>query len=314
MQTAVANVFITGATGYVGTAIARALRAAGHSVSALCRSPAAAARAKDAGLNPVLGDLRAPGSWAAVAAEHGAIVHAAFEYRTDGSEADDLDRRTVDVLLAASASGHCRHLVYTSNAFLLADLAGPRGSLVDEAVDISRATRPGSWRLDVEQAVLAATGERRTAVVRLGAVYGGDGGSLPSLFEHAERTRTLEHVGDGENRWSLIHHDDLAALYRAILAHGACGVFHGVDGVPLSIREMMQIVAAAVGPDVVVRGCPAERAPERLPYYASVLEADLAMDTTRARALGWAPRVESFASGAAATYAALYAAAPALAR
>jgi nucleoside-diphosphate-sugar epimerase len=296
------HVFLTGASGYVGTATARALVAAGHQVSGLCRSASAAARVAGTGATPVLGDLAAPDAWApAAAARHDAFVHAGFEYRADGSEADDVDRRAVAGMLAALAGRGGARLVYTSNAFLLADLTPRRDTPpLDEAVDPARATRPGRWRLDVERQVLDAGG----AVVRVGAVYGGHGGSFPDVFAHAARTRTLAWVGAGDNRWSTIHHDDLAALYRTILEHDGAGVFHGVDGAPLTTRELMTIVARAVGDDVRAAGATPDEA-RALPYHASVLAVDLAMVTPRARALPWAPRVASFADGAAATWAAL---------
>lgn len=288
------RVFVTGATGYVGSAVAARLRDGGHEVTGLARSDAAAARLAAAGVAPVVGELRTPASYVDAVADHDAVIHAAFEYRADGSEADDVDQLAVGGLIEAMhRGGRCRQLVYTSNAFLLSGLG-----VVNEDIDLARATRP-RWRLDVERRVLAAgRDDVATAVVRVGAVYGGAGGSFPGFFEHARATGSIAYVGDGSNRWSLIHRDDLAALYGAIVERGGRGVFHGVDGTPLTMREVMTLVARASGDHVEVRSVSPEQA-SALPYHASVLMCDLAMDTARARALGWAPSVASFRDGAA---------------
>jgi nucleoside-diphosphate-sugar epimerase len=293
------RIFVTGATGYVGSALAARLVRAGHAVTGLVRSAAAAERLAPQ-VQPVVGNLREPKSYAGAAAEHDAIVHAGFEYRADGSEASDVDQRAVSALIEAAAGGACCRFVYTSNGFLLAGLSD---GTIDETVDMARSTHPGRWRLGVEQQVLDAARDRlATAVVRVGAVYGGaggTGGSFPDFFLHAQQTRSIAYVGDGANRWSLIYLQDLVELYRAILERDGRGVFHGVDGAPAPMREVMDAVARAVGDDVVATGTNAERARAELPYHASVLERDLAMVTPRARALPWTPQLASFRDGAA---------------
>ncbi len=290
------RVFVTGATGYIGSALAGGLVRAGHTVTGLVRSAVAAERLAQLHVQAIVGNLREPGSYAPAAAEHDAIVHTAFEYREDGSEASDVDEGAVTGLLAAAAGGRCQRVVYTSNAFLLANLAGPP---LDETVEPTRSTHPGRWRLGVEQRVLDAGNERlATSVVRVGAVYGGAGGSFPDFFRHALQTRSIAYVGEGANRWSLIYLQDLAELYRAILEHDGRGVFHGVDGAPTPMREVMQAVARASGADVVAASMDAGRAAAELPYHAPVLERDLAMLTPRARALPWTPRFASFHDGA----------------
>jgi nucleoside-diphosphate-sugar epimerase len=195
---------------------------------------------------------------------------------------------------------------------LLADIpprddgADGADATVDESIDIARAVRPGTWRLDVERRVIdAGGGDLATAVVRVGAVYGGVGGSFPDLFHHARTTGTLGHVGDGANRWSLIHRDDLADLFATIVERDGRGVFHGVDGAPLAMREIMALVARGAaahrGGAVDVHGVAPDQARSELPYYASVLACDLAMVTPRARALGWMPTIASFRDGVVAT-------------
>jgi nucleoside-diphosphate-sugar epimerase len=194
------RVLLTGASGYIGSALASRLLAGGHAVTGLARSEAAAARLASADVVPLRGELRAPESWVAAVAEHAAIVHAAFEYHADGSEATEVDEQaTAALVTAARGGGRCRRLIYTSNAFLLSDLG-----VIDETVDFSRAAR-GRWRLDLEGRVLAAgDDDLATSVLRVGAVYGGDGGSFPDFFRHARAHGSIAWIGDGTNRWSLI--------------------------------------------------------------------------------------------------------------
>ncbi|MEK7366383.1 MAG: NAD(P)H-binding protein, partial [candidate division NC10 bacterium] len=96
------RIFITGGTGYIGSAIVRALVEAGHSVTGLVRSPEKEAALRGLGATPVCGDLKEPSAYMDVAAEHDAAIHAAFEY---GDRGADVDRMAVETLLAAASAG-----------------------------------------------------------------------------------------------------------------------------------------------------------------------------------------------------------------
>ena len=285
------RLFLTGATGYVGGAIARAFRSAGHDVTALVRSEAAAAAVRRAGLAPLLGDLRRPDGFASAAAEHDVVVHAAFEYAADtGEERGAIDQRAVEALLRAAASGPCGHLVYTSNAYLLRGL-GP--GVVDETV-APPVGGPGAWRLAVERRVLDAGGAGlATAVVRLGFVYGGPpGGTMPDLFATAAGAGRVRHAGSGAARWSFVHLGDLAALYLAIAERRAAGVFHAVDGTPLTVEQALEVVSRVAGDGRQEGGALPAGA-----HTVELMEWDVAVVATRSRELGWAPRHTSLADG-----------------
>lgn len=231
------NVFLTGATGYLGSAIASALIAAGHHVTALVRSGG-----KIDGIETHGGDLRQPAAWIDRAVKADSIVHAAIE--------PGPDRLAVDRAVVAMIAG--RRLIYTSTLFVLGD--------VDDADESAQAT---GTRAETEKIVLDAGG----AVVRPGMIWGGNAW----LFEHPL------YIGDGQNRWPLVHRDDVARLYAQIVESGARGVFHAVAEV---------VPAAHVFPG---RGMPLEDARRALGSFADALALDQNVRATRSREIGWAP-------------------------
>jgi nucleoside-diphosphate-sugar epimerase len=294
-------VFLTGASGYVGGAVARALLARGVAVAALVRSHAAAERLPP-GAEPVPGDLRDPAAWLAAARACDAAVHAAFEYDAAGREAPDADATAVDALLAeAGAGGPLRHVVYTSNAFLLGD--HPAGT-VDESTPIEPARLARTPRLATEARVLARGDVG--AAVRVGAVYGtGAGGTIPHVFAALAGGGALPALEHRPTRWSLVHLDDLAQLYVQVLDRGARGVFHGTDGAPMPVADVVRHARAALaqlGPATVPPGPAAAAADAPASVFGGEhlgrLGADVAVLPVASRALGWTPRVPSFAAGA----------------
>ncbi len=294
-----ARVFLTGASGYVGGAVARALLARGVAVAALVRSPAAAGR-RPPGAAPIPGDLRDPAAWLPAARACDAVVHAAFEYDAAGREAPDADATAVDALLAeAGAGGPLRHVVYTSNAFLLGD--HPAGE-VDESTPLEPARLARTPRLATEARVLARGDVG--AAVRVGAVYGtGAGGTIPHVFAALAGGGALPALEHRRTRWSLVHLDDLAGLYVRLLERGARGVFHGTDGAPMPVADVVrharaalaQLGPAAAGP---VAGATPESPGVFDGEHLGRLAADVAVLPVASRALGWTPRVPSFAAGA----------------
>lgn len=282
------QVFLTGATGHIGGAVAEELVRAGHTVTALVRNAGGAARVAALGATPLVADLREPREYRAAAAEADVRVHAAFEYAKDGSEVHSTDRIAVAALLEAGReAGAERQVIYTSSAYLLGGLPGP----VDEDVDTAGAPASSQWRLAVEREVLGAGG----AVVRPGLVYGGRGGTMPYLFGPAVDHGAAEYQGDGRNRWTLVYQRDLAALYLEIVERGATGIFHGVDGAPLTVREVAEAASRAAGAQGRTRAIPTPPGDE---HAERALSRDVAVIARRSLELGWAPTFPSFHEGA----------------
>jgi nucleoside-diphosphate-sugar epimerase len=190
------NLFLTGATGFVGSAIAASLVRARHDVTALVRSATGAARVRSYGITPHHGDLRDPSSYREAALAADAIVHAAVE---SGEERIEVDRIFVDAVAGPT-------LIYTSVLFILGN--------VDDADESAPASGP---RAEHERIVLAAGG----AVIRPGMIHG----EGAWLFENPVV------IADGSNRWPLVHRDDVGELYRLVVESGARGVFHAVTEV-----------------------------------------------------------------------------------
>jgi nucleoside-diphosphate-sugar epimerase len=187
------RVFLTGATGYVGSAIAAELIRARHEVTALVRSTTSAVRVQSYGIDAHHGDLRDPATYRDVALAHDAVVHAGVE---SGADRMDVDRIAVEALAGPE-------LLYTSVLFLLGD--------VDQGDESTPAHGP---RASHEQLVLDAGG----AVIRPGMIHGEDAWLFANPI----------YIDEGTNRWPLVHRDDVAALYRLVLETGARGVFHAI--------------------------------------------------------------------------------------
>lgn len=294
------RVFVTGGSGYVGSAVVRELVRAGHAVTGLARSADAAARLERLGAAPVHGELAAPEGWASRAGgEHDATIHIAQD-----AAADDrlrADRRVVSAVVEAGRrTAKPRGFVYTSNVFLLGDQGtAPLG----EDDPLPRAGRWGAWRLEMEREVLAAAGGNvTTAVLRPGQVYGGDGGTLPMMFGSARGEGAAAYVGEGRNRWSLVQRGDLALLFRLVVEARAGGIFHGVDGHPLPVGEIARLASEAAGAAGRTRGIPLDEARREWGAFAEMLALDVAAAPTRARALGWNPAHPSFVAGVAAAF------------
>jgi nucleoside-diphosphate-sugar epimerase len=287
------RIFVTGGSGYVGSAVVDELVRAGHAVTGLARSPAAAERLEELGARPVEGELGHPHAWAPAAAGSDAVVHLA----QDGGAADRraADRAVLHALVRAAGPA-LRTFVYTSNAFILGD-QGP--GLLGEDDALPGEPSWGAWRLDAERDVLAAaTPSLATAVIRPGQVYGGDGGTLPLIWESAADQGAAMQVGDGANRWSMVERGDLARLYRRVVETAARGVFHGVDGAPLTVAELTRLASQAAGADGRTQVVPLDDARRDWGGFADMLALDVGVVPVRARALGWEPAWPSFAAAA----------------
>lgn len=293
------DVFMTSATGYVGRAVALHFMRRGHRVAALARSPASAAEVGRLGVRAVPGELSDPAAYAAEASAAQAIVHTAFAYRADGSENGELDVAATRALLAAARNGRTRHVIYTSNAYL-PHVAGEH--LVDAADDSAQAGR--AWRLDLEREVIAAgRADAHTAVLRLGMVYGGRGGTITDLFEAASRANVLPYLtAVCGNRWSLVHLDDLASLYGVVLEEGGAGVFHAVDDHPVTVETVFEAVAACCNVAAVQESESQVRAVLD-PHTVDLMQRDVALSASASIGLGWSPQFGDLPAGVAAAYA-----------
>jgi nucleoside-diphosphate-sugar epimerase len=287
------RIFLSGATGYVGSAVLDALLRAGHEVTALVRDPEKAERVSNRGVHAVIGELSKPASYADAAHAADVIVHTAYESSKRGSK---VDRTAVDTLLAAAArrleAGKTARLIYTSGTWVLGDTVGQAAE--DARLD---PTPLHAWRPEHEALVLGAMRDGfSTAVVRAGVVYGGARGIIGDMLRDAANG-LVRVVGDGKNRWPCVYDRDLADLYARLAAQpGASGVFHANDEADERVADIVEAIArhAKMRPDV--RHMPLAEARKKMGEYADALALDQIVRSPRARALGWSPTLHSVAA------------------
>jgi len=277
------RVFVTGATGFIGSAIVAELIAAGHEVLGLARSDAAAASLAAAGAAVHRGSLEHPDSLRSAAAAADGVIHTAFNHDfSRWKENCETDRRVIETLGSALA-GSDRPLIVTSGTGLLR--AGQPGT----EDDLPASTVP---RVASEEAAasVAALGVHVSLVRRPPTVHGeGDHGFVPLLIGVARETQVSAYVGEGSNRWAAVHRLDAAHLYRLALEKGSAAArYHGVaeEGVPF--RDIAAVIARRLEVPLVSQS--AEEADSHFGWFAHFAALDTPASSRRTRELlGWQP-------------------------
>ena len=275
------NVFLTGATGYVGSAIADALLAAGHSVTGLARSEDAARKLIEKGITPRRGDLRSLDGLQAGARAFDGIIHAGTT--NDGPS----DTAAVCAMLDA-VRGSRKPFVYTSGIWVLGDTGG---KIADETAPLKPAALV-AWRPGLERLVLAAAQDAvRAIVLRPAIVYGQGGGVTADLVRSARETGAARYVGTGENRWPLVHVADLGDLYRRAVEKAPSGaLLHAAHGEAYRVRELAEAASVGAGAGGRTEAWPLEEARKALGPYADALVLDQQVSGAKAKStLGWSP-------------------------
>jgi len=285
------RIFLTGGSGYVGSAVLDAFVRAGHQVDALVRNSEAAAAVQSRGAHPVPGDLSDPATYADAAAAANGVVHAAYE---DSPRGVEVDAAALGVLLAPGTESN-RFVIYTSSVWVLGNCPTP----CDEAAPVNPLELV-AWRPAHEERVLNAAAEGlRPIVVRPGVVYGGSRGMVGDIFQDASNS-LVRVIGSGDNRWPLVYDRDLADLYVRLAANaGASGIFHANDEGDERVNDLVAAIANHAKTSPSVRHVPLAEARQKHGTYADALAVDQVVRSPRARALGWNPSLHSVGGNAA---------------
>src|SRR5271165_1525738 len=265
------KVFLVGATGYIGSVIAEGLLAAGHSVIGLSRSPEKDEALRAQGVTPVRADLKTPVTLETPAVASDGVIFAGTT--NDGR----LDMEAMAVLPRG------KPLVYTSGVWVLGDT---HGQVYDESSPLNPAPIV-AWRPDAERLALGAGG----VVIRPAVVYGRAGGLFSMLVNSAKESGAARYVGDGENRWPLVHVDDLAELYVLALEKAKPGsLYMAADGPFYKVKEIAEAASYAADAAGKTEAVPLEQARQQYGPMADALVLDQQVSGDKAkRELGWKP-------------------------
>ena len=277
-------VFQTGASGYVGSAVADALQRQGHTVLGLAHTENTAATLESRGIHPVRGDLFAADVIAHAAREADGVVHAA---QTPGSQAAAADRAAVDAILAA-LEGSGKPFVYTQGAWDYGDTAD------DFATEDWPMHPLGflAWRPAVAELIRSAAEKTvRSCVILPANVYGRGGGLLTILTSSAAQRGSARYVGTGSNVWSMVDVDDLANLYVLALTDASAGsIFNGAGQPTYTVRDLAQAASRGQGADGHIEAWPVEDARREIGAMADALVLNSRLSADKARhELGWTP-------------------------
>ncbi len=286
------KIFLTGATGYIGFNAALALRRAGHEVWGLARSGEKALTLSKNEIHPVLGDMQKPATYASIAEQCSVLIHAAVDYQAGVVAPDKLLTETF--LNTAKRGAQPKTFIYTSGIWVNGNTGD---QLVDETTPLNPLTLV-AWRPAHEQMVLNAS-NMRTLVLRPGCVYGKQGGLSGMWFSSAYNEKALRVIGDGNNRWAMVHADDLAEAYvRAAESNYSGEIFNIIDRSRASVREMANAIARVTNYAGEIHYVPVAEAAKTLGDFAECLAVDQHIDGRKAaRLLGWQPKHGGLADG-----------------
>ncbi|MCW2857019.1 MAG: NAD-dependent epimerase/dehydratase [Marmoricola sp.] len=278
------RIFVTGATGWIGSAVVPELLDAGHQVVALARSDQSGATLEANGIEVVRGSLDDPDTLHAAAAASDGVIHLAYLH--DFSRMPDAARMDLAAIEAfgAALEGTDRPLLMASGTLGLAP--GRVGTEADRA-DVGVHPRIANAHAAL---ALADRGVRSLVVRFAPTVHGaGDHGFVSTLVDVARSRGVSAYVGDGESRWSAVHRDDAAWLVRLAIDHAPAGsVLHAVGETGVPTRAIAEAIGR--GLDLPVVSVPAENAVEHFDWIGMFFgtDATASNDLTR-ELLGWDP-------------------------
>ncbi len=286
------RVFVTGATGFIGSAIVQELINAGHKVTGLARSAASAAKLIAAGAAVHQGDLEDLESLRSGASAADAVIHAGFIHDftrfAEVCEVDKLAIRTLAEILAGSD----RPLIVTSGTALVSP-----GSLATE--DIIATFNPLFPRASELEADAFASRGVRAASIRLSPSVHGEGdlrGFIPTMINIAREKGFAAYIGDGLNRWNAVHRLDAAHLFRLAVENATAGTkYHAVGDESIQVKTIAEAIGK--GLNLPVRAISRQEAGEHFGWFSGFASIDCpASSKLTQERLSWHPHHPSLLS------------------
>ncbi len=277
------RVFVTGASGWVGSAVVKTLLASGHTVLGLARSDERAAEVAAAGADVHRGSLQDLDSLRGGAAQADGVIHTAFSHDFSKFVQNGEDEKRAIAALGEALAGTGKPLIVTSGTGLLTP-----GQLVTEATSNFGGHVPRA----PEDAAFAWTDKGvRTAVVRLPpSTHGaGDKGFLRVVADIAREKGVSAYIGDGSNRWPGVHRLDAAKVFCLALEKGrAGGVYHAVAEQGVPYRELAEAIGTGLGIPVVSIG--EDQVDAHFGWFARFARINNIASSQKTQAeLGWTP-------------------------
>lgn len=277
------RVFLTGATGFIGSAILHNLLGAGHQVVGLARSNDAAALLEKSGAEARLGELADIDGLIAGARDSDGVIHTAFIHDFSAYAAGvEADRRAVDAL-AGALEGSGKPLVIASGTMMVSHARPATERDVPASLEVPRAAS--------EERVLTAPGVRGSVVRLAPSVHDTTrAGLVSAIAERAREKRVVAYVGDGANRWPAVHRLDAARLFCLALERAKAGSrLHAAaeEGIPM--RSIAEAISKGLG--VPARSMSLEEATALLGPFAFFSTIDNPTSSAITRdSMGWQPR------------------------
>lgn len=279
------RVFVTGATGWVGSAVVEELIAGGHEVTGLARSDTSAGQLVAMGASVVRGAMENLDVLRSAAAGTDGIIHMAFNHDWSRFAENCLADKAAIETLGAALEGTAKPLLVTSGVALLAP---GRLATEEDAAPPVTASFPRASEAVVEN--LRARGIRAAAVRLAPSVHGvGDHGFVPRLAGIARDKGISAYIGDGQNRWPAVHRRDAARLFCLALDRPDAGPFHAVAEEGVALKDIAEAIGRRF--DLPVESVPVAEARTQFGWFAPFAGLDAPTSSTRTRStLGWQPK------------------------
>jgi nucleoside-diphosphate-sugar epimerase len=280
------HVFVTGATGFIGTVVTEKLQAQGHKVTGLARNDEAVQQLQSRHITPLQGSLQDKDILIQAAREADGVIHLGFG---QGQDAIETDKQNIEAFLTG-LKGSNKPFIYTSGSMVTGDTAD---QMTDETAPLDMKS-PAGWRGQHEGITFTGVqqGVRAIVVRPASIVYGrGGGGVVTSQIKSAREQGVVRYIGNGNNRKTPVHVDDLASLYLLALEKANPGeVFIGAEEEIVTQKQVAEAAGRVAGIDVKVVSWPYEEAMKTIGFFAYIQALNSVVSGAKARrVLGWQP-------------------------